>query len=118
MQFIIENKWLIIISSETIAWIFTIFMAYSRYWLQSNFLFSVSTVVAVFTGWVVHITIPILEAIHLGGLKAVLQSKDALLFDGFIILLFILGFVFGKKYVKKIDDYFMNLANNRKNKSF
>jgi len=117
MQFIIENKWFILLCSEFIAWIFTVLMAYTKYWMESKPLFIFTTITAVFTGWVVHITLPILEAFHLGGISKVLESKQALIFDFSVILILVLGIVFGKKYVMRIDNYFKNLASKKKNKS-
>lgn len=113
VSYIVEHKWYILLISEITAWTFTFIMAYARYWLQSKILFKLATVVAVFTGWIVHLMLPVIEAIHLGDLSAVLQSKETLSFAAFIVVLLLVGGFVGKKYGKKIDVFFMNLAKKK-----
>lgn len=116
LDFILNNKWSILLISECIAWLFLFAMGYYRYWKPSKAHFIIVTILSCLFGYVPHFSIPVLMCIKEGSWTALYQSKDALLFDGFILALIIFGFTLGKKYVIKIDRYFAQKATHAKEK--
>lgn len=103
---ILNNKWIILIASELIAWFLLFLMGYFRYWKSSKIGFTVSTVLSVCFGYIPHFGIPILMCIEEGNLGALYSSKEALLFDLLIISLILFGITKGKQLVIKIDSHF------------
>ena len=110
LNFILDNKWSILLTSECIAWLFLFAMGYYRYWKPSKIHFIIATVLSCIFGYVPHFGIPVLLCIKEGSWTALYESKDALFFDGFILALILFGLTFGKKYVVKIDRYFSRKA--------
>jgi hypothetical protein len=108
MSFLIEYKWWVLLISETVAWIATFYMAYSRYWRRSNFQFIVSGAIAIITGYVPHITLGILDY---------LKYNEIHFFSGFVLLLLLLGVTVLKKYVVKIDNKIKDWANKKHQKA-
>jgi hypothetical protein len=104
ISLLMANKWWILLISETVAWIATFYMAYARYWIKSNFQFIVSGAVAIITGYVPHITLGILDY---------LKYDKINLFNGFVLVLLILGITVFKKYVVEIDNKIKDWANKK-----
>jgi hypothetical protein len=94
MNFLLENKWVILISLEVLAWLSTFFVLYARYKLKSSFWFKVATVLFALTGVIPQVLMGIINFI---------SAKKVDLFTLIIILLILYGFTIGKKHVKKLD---------------
>lgn len=94
LQFLLANKWIILLTCEITAWIFTFLMFYARYWQQSNRLFLIYTVVAVTTGWIPNLT--------LSGLN-IIKTQTVGFFEIFAALLLLYGWTWGKKHFQWLD---------------
>jgi hypothetical protein len=94
MDFLIENKWAILVSFEVLAWSSTFFMLYARYGLKSSFWFKVGAVLFALTGVIPQVLMGIINFI---------ATKKVDSFTVTIVLLIIYGFTIGKKDVKKLD---------------
>ena len=93
-NFIMENKWTILLMLEFFAWSATIFMFYARYKMQSQLWFKVATVILVLTGVVPQVLL---------GVANFVATKEMDLFTLVIVLLIVYGFTIGKKHVQKLD---------------
>lgn len=113
MHTIIEHKWLILLSCEVLAWAFVVLMIYFRYFLKSKTLFWISTVISGILGYVPHLGIPILIALHEQSFTAIFENKGDFAFVLCIVGLLVLGFTFGKKYIALFDRYLFKLAEKR-----
>ncbi|MEH7109382.1 hypothetical protein [Bacillus sp. JJ1764] len=96
MEFLVENKWVILVSLEVLAWSSTFFLLYARYGLKSSFWFKVATVLFALTGVIPQVLMGIVNF-------AATQEVD--LFTLIIVLLIVYGFTIGKKHVKKLDTW-------------
>jgi len=94
MDLLLENKWLILIGLEVLAWSSTFFLLYARYGLKSSFWFKVATVLFALTGVIPQVLMGIINFI---------STKKIDLFTLIIVLLLLYGFTIGKKHVKKLD---------------
>ncbi|WP_413304527.1 hypothetical protein AA0X95_01260 [Bacillus sp. 1P10SD] len=94
MEFLVENKWVILVSLEVLAWSSTFFLLYARYGLKSSFWFKVATVLFALTGVIPQV---------LMGIVNFIATKKIDLFTLIIVLLILYGFTIGKKHVKKLD---------------
>lgn len=94
MNYIIENKWLILICLEVLAWSSTFFMLYARYGLNSQTLFKVGTVLTILTGVIPQVTLGIVNFI---------SSRKIDLFTVIIVVLIIYGSTLGRKKIKQLD---------------
>lgn len=95
MALLMEYKWWILLTSESIAWLATLYMAYARYLLLSKVQFYISGSIAIITGYFPHITLGIIDYFKQGELKP---------FSLVIIILIILGVTIFKKYLIQIDN--------------
>jgi hypothetical protein len=96
-NFIVENKWAILLALEGLAWAATVFLFYARYKMQSNFWFKVASVMLVFTGFVPQI---LLGVINFNETKAVDLFTLVLVV---LVVLVVYGCTVGKKHVRKLD---------------
>ena len=96
MNFLVENKWAILVSLEVLAWSSTFFLLYARYRLKSNFWFKIATVLVVITGVIPQVSMGIINFI---------STKKVDLFTLIIVLLIIYGLTIGKKHIKKLDTW-------------
>ncbi|MGI6451530.1 MAG: hypothetical protein ACOX3R_15090 [Desulfitobacteriia bacterium] len=96
MEFITENKWIILLIIEVLAWLSTFFMLYARYRLQSKQLFKLGTILTLMTGVVPQVTLGIINLITL-------KRVDA--FTVVILLLILYGLTLGKRQIKRIDQW-------------
>ncbi|WP_026576932.1 hypothetical protein [Bacillus sp. UNC438CL73TsuS30] len=94
MDFLLENKWVILVSLEVLAWSSTLFLLYARYGLQSGFWFKVATVLFALTGVIPQVLMGIINFI---------ATRKIDLFTLIIVLLILYGFTLGKGHVKKLD---------------
>ncbi|MED1472608.1 hypothetical protein [Bacillus salipaludis] len=94
MDFLLENKWVILVSLEVLAWSSTFFLLYARYGLQSSFWFKVATVLFALTGVIPQV---------LMGIINFLATRKIDQFTLIIVLLILYGFTLGKGHVKKLD---------------
>ena len=94
MEFLVENKWLILVSLEVLAWASTFFLLYARYRLKSNLWFKVATVLFALTGVIPQVLMGIINFI---------STRKVDLFTLIIVLLLLYGFTIGRKHVKKLD---------------
>ncbi|MEH7299548.1 hypothetical protein [Neobacillus drentensis] len=94
MNFLVENKWMILVILEVLAWSSTFFLLYARYGLKSSFWFKVATVLFALTGVIPQV---------LMGIVNFIATKKIDLFTLIIVLLILYGFTIGKKHVKKLD---------------
>jgi len=93
-NFIMENKWTILLIFEFFAWSATMFMFYARYKMQSQLWFKVASVILILTG--------VIPQVLLGVVNFV-ATKEIDLFTLVIVLLIVYGFTIGKKHVQKLD---------------
>ncbi|MGG1398007.1 hypothetical protein ABE288_09320 [Bacillus salipaludis] len=96
MDFLLENKWVILVSLEVLAWSSTFFLLYARYGLQSSFWFKVATVLFALTGVIPQVLMGIINFI---------ATRKVDLFTLIIVLLILYGFTLGKGHVKKLDTW-------------
>ncbi|WP_462412642.1 hypothetical protein [Neobacillus sp. Marseille-QA0830] len=96
MDFLVANKWVILVSLEVLAWSSTFFLLYARYGLKSDFWFKVATVLFALTGVIPQV---------LMGIVNFISTRKIDLFTLIIVLLIVYGFTIGKKHVKKLDEW-------------
>ncbi|MDR7079753.1 hypothetical protein J2Y03_004811 [Neobacillus niacini] len=96
MNVLVENKWIILVTLEVLAWASIFFLLYARYGLKSDFWFKVATVLFAITGVIPQVLLGIINFIF---------TKKVDLFTLIILLLILYGFTIGKKHVKKLDDW-------------
>ena len=94
MDFLIENKWVILVCLEVLAWSSTFFLLYARYGLKSDLWFKVGTILFALTGVIPQVCMGIINFIF---------TKKMDLFTLIIVLLILYGFTIGKRHVKKLD---------------
>ena len=94
MNSILENKWIILLIMEVIAWLATLFMFYARYRMQSVLWFKIGTALFALTGVIPQVLLGIINFI-------VLQELD--LFTIVIVLLILYGFTLGRKQIQRLD---------------
>lgn len=93
-NFIMDNKWAILLTFEIFAWSATVFLFYARYKMQSSFWFKFASVMLVFTGVIPQVLLGIFNFI---------ATKEVDLFTLVIVLLILYGCTIGKKHVQKLD---------------
>lgn len=93
-NFIIENKWPILLVLEIFAWSATMFMFYARYKMKSQLWFKIASAILIGTG--------IIPQVFLGVINFVV-TKEIDLFTIVIALLITYGFTIGKRHIKKLD---------------
>ncbi|MGG5254718.1 hypothetical protein ACQYAD_14795 [Neobacillus sp. SM06] len=108
MEFLVENKWIILASLEVFAWASTFFLFYARYRLQSSFWFKVATVLLALTGVIPQVTMGIINFA---------ASRQLDVFTLIIVLLLLYGFTIGKKHVKKLDAWAQKKFSNETSRS-
>jgi hypothetical protein len=96
MNFLVEYKWVILVSFEVLAWSSTFFLLYARYGLKSRFWFKVATVLFALTGVIPQVTMGIINFI---------ATRKVDVFTLIIVLLILYGFTIGKKHVQKLDQW-------------
>lgn len=106
MDFLVENKWTILVSLEVLAWSSTFFMLYARYGLKSSFWFKIATVLFALTGVIPQV---------LMGIVNFIATKKVDLFTLIIVLLILYGFTIGKNHVKKLDTWAQRKFPNKEN---
>ena len=94
MAFLVENKWMILVCLEVLAWSSTFFLLYARYGLQSSFWFKVATILFAITGVIPQV---------LMGIVNFISTRKVDLFTLIIVLLILYGFTIGKSHVRKLD---------------
>ncbi|WNS73700.1 hypothetical protein RRV45_12300 [Bacillus sp. DTU_2020_1000418_1_SI_GHA_SEK_038] len=94
MNVLMENKWIILITLEVLAWASIFFLLYARYSLKSDFWFKVAAVLVAITGVIPQVLMGIINFIF---------TKKVDLFTLIIVLLILYGLTIGKKHVKKLD---------------
>jgi len=94
LDLLLENKWVILVSLEILAWASTFFLLYARYGLKSAFWFKVATVLFALTGVIPQVLMGIINFI---------STKRIDMFTLIIVLLLVYGFTIGKQHVKKLD---------------
>jgi hypothetical protein len=94
VNFILENRWVILVSLEVLAWFSTFFVFYARYAMKSTFWFRVASVLFAITGIIPQVIIGIINFMH---------NRNLDLFTLIIVVLIIYGLTFGKKELKKLD---------------
>lgn len=96
MNYIIQNRWIILVILEVLAWSSTFFMLYARYRLGSRVLFRIGTVLTIITGVIPQIGLGIVNFVY---------WKKVDLFTGIIVLLILYGLTLGRKEIKKLDKW-------------
>ncbi|QDP39620.1 hypothetical protein [Radiobacillus deserti] len=94
-----ENKWVLLVIFEILAWASTFFMLYARYRLQSKWGFKIGVFLSILTGIIPQVTLGILNFIQEGKVD---------LFTLIIILLLLYGLTIGKKHIQKMDQWAKN----------
>ncbi|TCL37628.1 hypothetical protein EV210_10559 [Anaerospora hongkongensis] len=93
---VMENKWLLLLLLEGIAWSATIFMLYARYKLKSQCWFRAASVLLVMTG--------VIPQVLLGVVNFAI-TKELDLFTLVILLLILYGVTIGKGHVRQLDSW-------------
>jgi hypothetical protein len=106
MDFLVENKWTILVSLEVLAWSSTFFMLYGRYGLKSSFWFKIATVLFALTGVIPQV---------LMGIVNFIATKKVDLFTLIIVLLILYGFTLGRNHVKRLDTWAQRKFSARQN---
>ena len=94
MNWIMNNKWAVLLALEALAWSSTFFMLYARYRLASRMLFRIGVALTVLTGVIPQVSL---------GLVNLFREKTLDLFTLIIVLLIVYGATLGRKNVKKLD---------------
>lgn len=97
---IMKYKWILLLTCEITAWIFTVLMFVARYGLQNQVVFWICTVIAVSTGWIPHIVLSAYDC---------WRQKKVTPFALFVIALIIFGSIYGEKLILMIDTYLQTL---------
>lgn len=105
---IINYKWWLLLTFEILAWTSTFLMLYARYFMESDRVFKIATILVVVTGIVPHISLAILDIVQEGKINA---------FPIVIVALIIYGLTFGKKAVQNLDRAVKRWADNKKGKT-
>ncbi|MCM3764440.1 hypothetical protein [Neobacillus niacini] len=106
MDILVENKWIILVTLEVLAWASIFFLLYARYRLKSDTWFKVATVLTVITGVIPQVLMGIVNFIF---------AKKVDLFTVIILVLIIYGFTIGKKHIKKLDTWAQNKFTRQEN---
>lgn len=91
---ILENKWLILLVLEALAWLSTLFAAYARYRLQSRLWFRVGSALVVATGVIPQ---------TLMGIFNYLAHREIDLFTVVLAVLIVYGCTAGRGHVRRFD---------------
>ncbi|QJW45403.1 hypothetical protein HA075_05995 [bacterium BFN5] len=94
MNFVIANKWLILMVLEMLAWVATLFLLYARYQMKSRIWFRVATGLVLVTGVIPQVTL---------GIVNYTATQEVDLFTLVIVVLIIYGMTLGKKQIKQLD---------------
>lgn len=92
--FITENKWLILLTFEILAWAATFFMLYARYRMQSRLWFRVAVGIGVLTGVIPQVSL---------GVVNFAQTREIDVFTAVVALLLAYGLTVGKNHVRRLD---------------
>jgi hypothetical protein len=106
VDFLVENKWAILVSLEVLAWSSTFFMLYARYGLKSSFWFKIATVLFALTGVIPQV---------LMGIVNFIATKKVDVFTLIIVLLILYGFTLGKNHLKKLDAWAQRKFSTKEN---
>ncbi|MGF6952890.1 putative membrane protein [Neobacillus sp. B4I6] len=106
MDFLVENKWTILVSLEVLAWSSTFLLVYARYGLKSSFWFKIATVLFALTGVIPQV---------LMGIVNFIATKKVDLFTLIIVLLILYGFTLGRNHVKMLDAWAQRKFSARQN---
>lgn len=96
MDFIVANKWAILLSLEVVAWTSTFLMMYTRYRLESPIWFKIFAGLTILTGVLPQVTLGIINFI---------KTNEIDLFTAIIVLLIVYGVTIGRKHVKMMDQW-------------
>lgn len=96
MTTLIENKWVILLCLEILAWLSTFLMLYARYGLKSKLWFLISSIAFAITGVIPQMILGIINYWF---------TKELDLFTFIIVLIIGYGMTIGKKQVKKLDKW-------------
>ncbi|MDF2929505.1 MAG: hypothetical protein K0Q75_1743 [Anaerospora sp.] len=91
---LMENKWVILLALECLAWSATAFMLYARYNMQSRFWFRAASIMLVVTGVIPQVLL---------GLLNFWRTKEVDLFTLVIVGLILYGLTIGKKHIQQLD---------------
>lgn len=98
MNFLVANKWILLILLEIVAWSATFFMLYARYRLTNPLWFKVGAVVTVMTGVLPQVALGLINYYFLGELDA---------FTIVIVTLIVYGLTIGRKHVRMLDNWML-----------
>lgn len=96
MTILIENKWVILLCLEILAWLSTFLMLYARYGMKSKLGFQISSIAFAITGVIPQVIMGIINYWF---------TKELDLFTFIVVLMIGYGMTFGKKQVKKLDKW-------------
>lgn len=113
LAIIIDFKWHILIISEIVGWTLTVFLVFSRYYLQSKIFTWLSLIMLAILDYLPAIVLPIMDAIYINDFENWLYN-GGLLFNLSILGLFMISIILGKKYFFTIDKKIMNYVNSIK----
>lgn len=99
MNFLVTNKWILLILLEIVAWSATFFMLYARYRLINQLWFKLGVVMTVLTGVLPQVTLGVINYYFRGELDA---------FTLVIVSLIVYGLTIGKKHVRMLDEWMLN----------
>ena len=108
MDYILENKWTILVVLEIFVWLLTFFMLYARYWMQSRFWFRAGAILYALTGIIPQVILGIINFIDTGEID---------FFTIVIVLLVIYGLTIGKDHMKRLDAYVQTLVLKKRGNS-
>ncbi len=113
LAIIIDFKWHILIISEIVGWTLTVFLVFSRYYLQSKIFTWLSLIMLAILDYLPAIVLPIMDAIYINDFENWLYN-GGLLFNLSILGLFMISIILGKKYLFTIDKKIMNYVHSIK----
>jgi hypothetical protein len=96
LDIILQNKWVILLVLEVLAWASTFFMLFARYRLASQPLFRIGAFLTVLTGVVPQVALGIIN---------LFAEKKLDLFTLIIVVLIVYGATLGRKKIKQLDQW-------------
>lgn len=96
MNYIVDNKWLILLFLEVLAWSSTFFMLYARYRIGSRILFKIGAFLTVMTGVIPQVLLGIINF---------WTTRELDMFTLIIVILLVYGATLGRKKIKQLDQW-------------
>lgn len=106
MEWILQNKWLVLLMLEIVAWVSTFLFLYFRYWKDILFWTRFWLMAMIFTGFAPQLSIMVVN---------MWATRSVGFFEAVILFLVIYSFIWGKKDIALLDRKMRAWADRRRN---